>query len=49
MIKYQNGQYVYLYPPPPPILLINTNQAGKVLIYVYSHAQHVVIIIYLQN
>ena len=46
MIKYQNGQYLYLY---PPLLLINTNQAGKVLIYVYFHVQHVVIIIYLQK
>lgn len=46
MIKYQNGQYVYLY---PPLLLINTNQAGKVLIYVYFWGKHIVIIIYLQN
>ena len=46
MKKYQNDKYVYLYPLLP---LININQAGKVLICVYFHVQHVVIIIYLQN
>lgn len=46
MIKYQNGEYIYLY---PLLSLININQAGKILICVYFYVQHVVIIIYLQK
>ena len=46
MIKYQNGEYIYLY---PLLLLININQVGKMLICVYFYVQHVVIIIFLQK
>ena len=47
MIKYQNGEYIYLY--PPPLLLIIIKQATKVLTCVYFSYRHVVIIIYLQK
>ena len=46
MIKYQNGEYIYLYPPP---LLIIIKQATKVLTCVCFPDKHVVIIIYLQK
>ena len=46
MIKYQNGEYIYLY---PPILLIIIKRTGVVLICVYFRVKHVVIIIYLQK
>lgn len=46
MIKYQNGEYIYLY---PPLLLIIIKQKTRVLIFVYFSHKHVVIIIYLQK
>lgn len=46
MIKYQNGEYIYLY---PPLLLIIIKQMTKVLTCVYFSYRHVVIIIYLQK
>lgn len=47
MIKYQNGEYIYLY--PPPLLLIIIKRTEVVLICVYFRGKHVVIIIYLQK
>lgn len=44
--KYQNGEYIYLY---PPILLIIIKRKKRVLICVYFSHKHVVIIIYLQK
>lgn len=46
MIKYQNGEYIYLY---PPLLLIIIKRTEVVLICVYFRGKHVVIIIYLQK
>ena len=46
MIKYQNGEYIYLY---PLLLLIIIKSTEAVLICVYFSYKHVVIIIYLQK
>lgn len=46
MIKYQNGEYIYLY---SLLLLIIIKRTEVVLICVYFPYKHVVIIIYLQK